>query len=112
MKQYSRRNNVEISGTPNSIPEDDLENTVVSICKDSGVEVNPKDVESYHRFPFSRNNREQDKRVIVQFVNRKHSETLLRDKKRIISKSFRHSNVPNKVFCFFIYICIYIYIYI
>ena len=28
----------------------------------------------------SRNSREQDKRVIVKFINRKHSEDLLRDK--------------------------------
>ena len=36
-EQYSRRNNVEISRIPNSIPDKDLENTVTSICKDSGV---------------------------------------------------------------------------
>ena len=27
-EQYSRRNNVEISGIPNNIPDKDLENTV------------------------------------------------------------------------------------
>ena len=97
-EQYSRRNNVEIPGIPNSIPDNDLENTVISICRDSGVEIDPKDIEGCHRLPLSRNSRGQDERVIVKFVNRKHSEALLKDKKRISSKSFNHLNVPNKVF--------------
>ena len=97
-EQYSRRDNIEISGIPNRIPDEDLENTRISICKDSGVEMNPKDVEGCHRLPLSRNSRGQDKRVIVKFVNRKHSEALSRNKKRISSKSFSHLNVPNKIF--------------
>ena len=97
-EQYSRRNNVEISGIPNKIPDEDLENTIISICKDSGVEIDPKDIEGCHRLPLPRNSRGQDKRMIVKFVNRKHSEVLLRDKKRISSKTFSRLNVPNKIF--------------
>ena len=97
-EQYSRRNNVEIPGIPNSIPDNDLENAVISICRDSGVEIDPKDIKCYHRLPLSRNSKGQDERMIVKFVNRKHSEALLRDKKRISSKSFNHLNVLNKVF--------------
>ena len=89
---------MEISGIPSSNPDNDLENTVVSICKDSGVEIDPKDIEGSHKLPLSRNSRWQDIRVIVKFVNRKQSEILLRDKKRISSKSFSHLNVTNKVF--------------
>ena len=89
---------MEISGIPNSIPDQDLENTVISICKDSGVEIDPKDIEGCHRHPLSRNSRGQDKRVIVKFPNRNHSEALLRDKKRIRSKNFNHLNASNKVF--------------
>ena len=97
-EQYSHRNKVEISGIPNTIPDNLLENTVISIWRDSGVEIHPKNIEGCHRLPLSRNSRGQDKRVIVTFVNRKHSEALLRDKKRISSKSFNHLNIPNKVF--------------
>ena len=89
---------MEISVIPNTIPDNDPENTVISICRDSGVEIEPKDIEGCHRLPLSRNSRGQDKRVIVKFVNRKHSEVLLRDKKRISSKSFNHLNVPDKFF--------------
>ena len=97
-EQYSRRNNIKISGIPNTIPDNDLENTVISICRDSGVEIDPKDIEGCRRLPLSRNSRWQDKRVIVKFVNRKHLEALLRDKKPISSKSFNHLIVSNKFF--------------
>ena len=70
-EQYSWRNNLEILSITNSISDNNLENTLISICKDSGVEIDPKDIEGYHRLPLSKNNRGQDKRVIVKFVNRK-----------------------------------------
>ena len=60
-EQYSHRNNIEISGIPNRIPDEDLENTIISICKDSGVEIDPKDIEGCHRLPLSKNRRGQDK---------------------------------------------------
>ena len=68
---------------------------MIDICRDPGVEIDPKDIEVCHRLPFSRNSRGQDKKVIAKFVNRKHSEVLLRDKKQISSN---HLNVHNKVF--------------
>ena len=52
-EQYSCRNNVEISGIPNTISDNDLENTVWSICRDSRVEIDPKDIEGCHRLPLS-----------------------------------------------------------
>ena len=97
-EQYSCKNNIEILGIPNSISDDALENTVVSICKDSGVETDPKDIEGCHRLPFPTNSRAQDKRVIVKFVNWKHPEALFRDKKQINSDSFSNLIVFNKAF--------------
>ena len=40
---------MEISNIPNSVPDKDLENTVISICRDSGIEIDPKDIEGCHR---------------------------------------------------------------
>ena len=54
-EQYNRRNNVEISGIPNSISDKDLENTVISICKVSGVEIDPQDIKECHRLTLSAN---------------------------------------------------------
>ena len=90
-KQYSCRNDVKISDIPNNISDKDLENTVISNCKDSGVEIDPEDLS----LPLSRNSRGQDKRVIVRFVNWKYS--IFFHKERISRKSFNHLNVPNKV---------------
>ena len=72
--------------------------TVISIRKDPGVEIDSEEIDDCHRLPLWRNSRRQDKRVIATFVNRKHSEALVRDKKRLSRKSFNHLNVSNKVF--------------
>ena len=40
-EQYNRRNNVEICGISNGVSDQNLEQTVIGICKDSGIEVNP-----------------------------------------------------------------------
>ena len=39
-KQYGRRNNVEISGISNQIPDQDLEENV-KICKDWDISISP-----------------------------------------------------------------------
>ena len=43
-QQYSRRNRVELSGIPNSICNEDLENTVINICKESGIDVDALEI--------------------------------------------------------------------
>ena len=95
-EQYSQRNNVELSGIPNSIYDEDLENTVINTCKGSGINVDARDIEGCHGLPLSRNSRGQDKRVIVKFVNRKYAEALLKDKKRISGKNFGHLHALTK----------------
>ena len=47
-KQYSRRDNVELSGMSDSICDEDLENTVVNDCKESGIDVDARDIEACH----------------------------------------------------------------
>ena len=86
-EQYNRRNNVEISGISNVVSDRNLEETVNGICKDSGIDVNSLDIEGCHRLPLGRNAPNTNKRVIMKFVNRKHSEAMLRHKKDIIKKS-------------------------
>ena len=41
-EQYSRRNNIKLSGIPNAIPENNLEKVVTDICHNSGFEIEPK----------------------------------------------------------------------
>ena len=85
--KYSRKNNVETSGISKEVPDEDLENHVIEICKNSNNMINPTDIEGCHRLPLGRNSTTDNKRVIVKFVNRKHSELMLRSKTSIISKS-------------------------
>ena len=68
-KQYSRRNNVEISGIPHEILNN-LEDKVIDICKDAGIEIGHMDIEGCHGLPLSKKNTGGTKRVIVKFVNR------------------------------------------
>ena len=54
-EQYGRRNNVEISGISNQIPDQDLEENIIKICKDSDINISPMDIEGCHRLPIGRN---------------------------------------------------------
>ena len=69
-EQYSRRNNVEISGIPHEILDNNLEDKVIDICKDAGIEIGHMNIEGCHRLPLSKKNTDGTKRVIVKFVNR------------------------------------------
>ena len=68
-EQYSCRKNTEISDISNNVSGNDLESTMVNICKDSGVGVDGKDIKSCQQLPLSRNSKWQDERVIEKFVN-------------------------------------------
>ena len=76
-EQYSRTNNVKFSNIPNDIPDTQLEDKFIEICPESGVEIDQNDIEGCYRLPASIYSRSDNKRVIVKFVNRKHSESLL-----------------------------------
>ena len=80
-EQYSRRNSIEFSGIPNDILEYNLEKVAIDICHDSGLEIKRRDIEGCDRLPASRFSGDSNKRVIVKFLNRKHPEALLRNKK-------------------------------
>ena len=85
MEQYSRRNSVEISGISNEVSDENLEKKVIDICKESGSELNPYDIEACHRLLSGRVNTSNSKRVIIKFVDRKHSEAMLPLKNQLIS---------------------------
>ena len=71
---------------------------MIDICHDSDVEVEPKDIEGCHRLPVSRFSKDSNKSVILKFVDTKHPEAMLRNKKSISNKDFSHLNVHGKVF--------------
>ena len=87
VEQYGRRNNVEITGIPHEVLDNNLESKVIDISKDAGIEIGHIDIEGCHQLLLSRNNTGGTKRVIVKFVNRKHSEDILRLEEIISSRS-------------------------
>ena len=54
---------------------------MINICKESGIDVEARDIEGCHGLPFSRKGRSHNKRVIVKFVNQENVEAQLKDKK-------------------------------
>ena len=66
LEQYGRRNNIEITGIPNTVQDNELENKVIEIFDAIGVEANSADFEDCHRVGKSKNNL---KKVIARFVN-------------------------------------------
>ena len=78
LAQYGRRNNVVLSGIPDNVPDNNLENTVISVLSDIDVQVEPRDIEACHRIgkPTFKT-----QKTIVRFVNRKNCEKVLANKK-------------------------------
>ena len=106
MKQYSRRNNVEISGISDEVPDENLEGKVIDICKGAGIDSKHYYVEACHRLSLGRVNTSSSKRVIVKFLNRKYSEAMLRFKKSINSRSNVYiTNSLCPYYCFLWGIC-------
>ena len=54
-EQCSRRSNVEISEISSEVSDQILEETVIGICRDSGIDINSLDIEGCHRLPPGRN---------------------------------------------------------
>ena len=88
----------EFTNIPNDIPDNQLGSKVIEICHESGVEVDHHDIEGCHRVPVSRYSRDDNKRVIVKFVNRKHLQTSLYKKKSLSSRDFSNIHIPYKIF--------------
>ena len=50
LAQYGRKNNIVISGIPDSIDDNNLENTVIFMMSDININIEENDVEVSHRF--------------------------------------------------------------
>ena len=73
LEQYGRRNNLEITGIPDDVDDQKLEEKVIEILDKIDVNVSSKDVEACHRIGKSKNS---SKTTIVRFVNRKHAKNI------------------------------------
>ena len=92
LQQYIRRNNVEICGIPNSVPDKDLEKKVIEIASTLNVRLSPGDIEACHRLKDRKKKDGEPKRTIFRFVNRKACDDLHSSKKKL-----KENNVSNKL---------------
>ena len=83
-EQYSRRESIIISGIPENIHHQYLEENVVYILKEMGMtNIQHYDIAACHRLLKNRNSPYPAK-TIVKFINRKDAEFCLRNRDRII----------------------------
>ena len=80
LEQHGRRNNLVISGIPDSVQDSELESTVTSILSDIDVNVESREVEECHRIGKSNNGSEK---TIIRFVNRKYCKKALLNRKQL-----------------------------
>ena len=72
--QYGRRESVEISGIPTDVKDEDLEEAVLRVYEEAGVEVDGTKLKKAHISACHRIGKKGN--VIVRFPNRKKSRTL------------------------------------
>ena len=93
IEQYGWRNNIEINGIPNSIPDDHLESTIIKVLiKATNVHVTADDIDACHRISKSKGN---IRKVIFRFINRKHCKCALVNTKKLKSFNSFHIGLPN-----------------
>ena len=80
-KKYSRRNKEQLTVIPSSIPDEDLENTMVYMLKDSGIDVGLEILSDVTDSISQVLVEVTIKKITVKFINREHSKALLKHKK-------------------------------
>ena len=73
--QYTRLENVEISGIPASVEPADLEKTVIAVAKEIGVVFSSSDVSACHRLPRDG--------TIIRFPSRKYADALFANARKL-----------------------------
>ena len=81
MRQYTRRNNIEVTGLPDSERSEKDEHDAIKLFAEIGIVVNEMEIEACHRVPSKR--RDNIKPVIVRFVNRNVRNKVFEARKRL-----------------------------
>ena len=82
LEQYGRRNNIEVSGIPDSVEDNCLEEKNISLFTSIGIDVKSNDIEACHKIGKSRSS---SKKTIVRFTNKKFSKQVLYNRKKLKS---------------------------
>ena len=87
------RNNLEISGIPNNVEDDDIETKTIEVLKKIDVIVNKQEIEACHRLPAKNG---KNKKVIVRFTKRKTSSKALMNRNKLSVSGLTDLNLDNK----------------
>ena len=68
LEQYTRRENIEISGISHNVPSNQLEDIVIDLLNQINVKIDKKDIQACHKLPDIDNQKPNN--VIVRFSNR------------------------------------------
>ena len=68
-EQHNKRNNVEIPRILNKVSDQNFEQIVIKICKDSGIDVNHLDNEGGHNLPLVGNETNTNKETLQSYVS-------------------------------------------
>ena len=79
LEQYGRRNNLEITGIPFDVSDENQEEKVIQVLCEIQVNVSSSDIEACHRICKSKNS---SKKTIVRSINRKHAKKSTNQQKR------------------------------
>ena len=90
-EQYSRGEWHRISGIPESIQDDDLEDCVTKIFNECDTPVDLKNIEAYHRFK----SKTRPKKVIIKLSKRKDVFNILQRKKKLKSVDITKVGLPQ-----------------
>ena len=82
LNQYTRRENIEIVGIPDSVKQADLEKSVLSIFTSMSIACNSYDIAACHRLSKKKDN-QVSKNTIVRFICRKKVAEILSKKKML-----------------------------
>ena len=99
LEQYGKRNNLEITGIPDDVSDENLEEKVIHVLSEIQVNVSSSDIKACHRIGKSKNSSKK-KKTIVQFINRKHAKKALINRKGLtnINKYSLSLSVSNNIF--------------
>ena len=95
LEQYGRRNNIIISGIPDSVDIiNQLGESVTEILTDSNVNVASNGIEACHRIG-KKVTRIGSTKTIIRFINRKHAKQALYNKKKLSQVKKKYTFNPN-----------------
>ena len=86
--QYSRRECLEVSGIPNSIKQDELEDKVLTIFKKVGCDIKSENIEAYHRVG-------RQNKVIIRCSRRKDCQQIYSVKRDLSKLDMKEVDLPE-----------------